>query len=127
MAALATVSTVMKTAKLALICLTVFCASSSIQAQGFVNLNFESTTLAPAPGDFYNSVYFAQAFPGWTETFVGGIETNALYNSVFLDSSGISIVDTNWNSSHSKIPMSSFREITPLFFKQEKVLAAIKR
>jgi len=65
--------------------------------QGFINLDFESATLVPVPGDNYNGVYFAQAFPGWTKTVLGlGIEAgypNALYDSTFLDSAGISIID----------------------------------
>src|ERR1035438_8883011 len=69
-------------------------------AQGFVNLNFESATLVPVSGDPYGSVQFAQAFPGWTATYVGGgISTNALYNNVFLNSAGISIIDHNWTNS----------------------------
>ena len=67
-------------------------------SQGFVNLNFESASLVPVPGDPYGSVQYPQAFPGWTETVVGGISTNALYNNVFLDSAGITIIDHNWTN-----------------------------
>src|SRR5258705_6340372 len=63
----------------------------------FQNLDFESATLIPIPGDPYGSVQFAPAFPGWT----GYIGTNqqgaALYNKVYLDSSGISIIDQGWS------------------------------
>jgi hypothetical protein len=62
---------------------------------GFVNLDFESATLVPVAGDSYRSVQFAQAFPGWTETIVAALDTNALYDFVFLDSAGIAIIDTN--------------------------------
>jgi hypothetical protein len=65
-------------------------------AQGFVNLNFESASLVPVPGDIYNRVQFAQAFPGWTGTVGGVQQTLALYDGVFLDSAGISIIDHNW-------------------------------
>jgi hypothetical protein len=65
----------------------------SVSGQGFVNLDFESATLVPVPGDNYNGVYFAQAFPGWTKTIVGGFYPNALYDGTFLDSAGISIID----------------------------------
>jgi hypothetical protein len=66
--------------------------------QGFVNLNFESASFVPISGDPYNGVQFAQAFPGWTGT-VGGINvTRALSNGVFLDTAGISIINSNYNS-----------------------------
>jgi hypothetical protein len=62
--------------------------------QAFVNLDFESATLVPVPGDRYHTVQFAQAFPGWTKTMIGAIDTNALYDTMFLDSAGIGIIDT---------------------------------
>ena len=61
--------------------------------QGFVNLNFESATLIPIAGDAYNSVYFDQAFPGWTGDCGGIQQTGALYDGLFLDSSGVGILD----------------------------------
>ena len=68
----------------------------NLYGQGFVDLNFESATLVPVPGAIYNDVQFARALPGWTESIVGTIDTNALYNEVFLDSAGISIIDRNF-------------------------------
>jgi len=68
-------------------------------AQGFVNLNFESASLVPVPGDAYNRVQFAQAFPGWTGTVGGVQQTLALSNLLFLDSSGITIINSNFDSS----------------------------
>lgn len=65
----------------------------SASGQDFQDLNFESATLVPVSGDAYGGVQFAQAFPGWTVTIVGAIDTNALYNSIFLDSAGIAIID----------------------------------
>jgi hypothetical protein len=66
------------------------------QVQGaFQDLGFESATLVPIPGDPYNRVQFDQAFPGWTG-IVGGVQqSSALYNNYFLDSSGITIIDSN--------------------------------
>lgn len=61
--------------------------------QDFQDLNFESATLVLVPGDAYGGVQFAPAFPGWTVTIVGAIDTNALYNNIFLDSAGIAIID----------------------------------
>lgn len=66
----------------------------SASAQGFVNLNFESAALVPA-GAGSQTVQFAQAFPGWTANIVAPLSTNALYDNMYLDSAGISIVDTN--------------------------------
>jgi hypothetical protein len=58
----------------------------------FQNLDFESATLVPIPGDGYNRVQFAQAFPGWTGSLGGYPVTAALTNNVFLDTAGIAIV-----------------------------------
>src|SRR5258708_32140315 len=68
--------------------LALICGAS---AQGFVNLDFESATLVPVGGG--QVVRFAQAFPAWTETIAGALDTNALYDSMYLDSAGISIID----------------------------------
>ena len=69
--------------------------SSHCFSQGFVNLDFESATIVPVSGDSYNRVEFAPAFPGWTGSVGGDVQTLALYNNIFLDSSGIGIFDTN--------------------------------
>ncbi|HEX5397967.1 MAG TPA: hypothetical protein VFY06_02855 [Verrucomicrobiae bacterium] len=66
--------------------------------QGFTNLDFESAILVPVPDDPYGAVQFSEAFPGWTESH-GGFDPNALYNNVFLDSAGFSIVDHDWTNS----------------------------
>jgi len=57
-----------------------------------VNLDFESATLAPAG---VGLVQFDQAFPGWTETLVDPLSTNALYDGMYLDSAGVGIIDLN--------------------------------
>src|SRR5688572_24028953 len=84
----------MKMTRLLLTCLIVFHTIASSEAQGtFQNLGFESASLVGIGG---NSVQFDTAFPGWVG-YVGGVQqTAALYNSVFLDSSGIGIIDDNW-------------------------------
>ena len=65
-------------------------------AQPFKNLDFESATLVRAVGDVYPAtVQFAAAFPGWTVTIVGALDTNALHDNMALDSAAISIIDTN--------------------------------
>jgi len=85
----------MKNSKLLFFCSAIFCASASAQAQGFINLNFESAKLVPA-GPF--EVQFDQAFPGWIGTVGGVQQTLAISNSVALDSSGISIINSGYNS-----------------------------
>jgi len=64
-------------------------------AQNFINLGFESASLVPA-GGFY--VQFNQAFPGWIGTVGGVQQTLALTNNFYLDTSGISIIDRNYNN-----------------------------
>jgi hypothetical protein len=66
--------------------------------QAFVNLDFESATLVPVPGDRYHTVQFAQAFPGWTKTMVGAIDTNALYEKG--PGAHIRIMPDHWSSAH---------------------------
>jgi len=71
--------------------------SFPVFSQGtFQNLNFEEAFLVPIPGAGLGRVQFAPAFPGWTG-YVGGVqESAALYNNVYLDSSGISLIDFGW-------------------------------
>src|SRR6266566_6464735 len=70
------------------------CCAVAARAQGtFQNLGFESATLVPISGNSSSPVQFGPAFPGWTGN-VGGVQVSAaLYNNVFLDSSGIGIID----------------------------------
>jgi hypothetical protein len=64
-------------------------------SQGFINLGFESASLVSAGG--FN-VQFAPAFPGWIG-IVGGVQqTIALSNTVYLDTSGISIINHGWSN-----------------------------
>lgn len=70
--------------------------ASGLWAQAFQNLDFESATLVPIPGDPYNSVYFTLALPGWSG-FTGTNQLGAaLYDNMFLDSAGIAILDSNF-------------------------------
>lgn len=66
---------------------------SNASAQGFLNLDFESASV-PA-GVRQGTIQFSQALPGWTETILGAFDTNVLYDNEYLDSSGISLIDTN--------------------------------
>jgi hypothetical protein len=67
----------------------------SAQAQGtFQNLGFESPTFVPS-GDT-SGVQFSPAFPGWFG-YAGGVrQTMAVSNDVYLDTSGIAIIDRGW-------------------------------
>jgi hypothetical protein len=66
-------------------------ALACTQAAPFQNLDFESATLVPIPGDFYNRIYFDSAFRGWTG-YVGNVsETSVLTNSFFLCCSAVTL------------------------------------
>src|SRR5260370_661315 len=83
----------MKKGAFLFLCLMLLSNTRALAQGTFQNLAFEAATLVPIPGDLYGSVQFAPAFPGWT-AYVGGIQqTSSLYNTVFLDTSGISIID----------------------------------
>ena len=85
---------IMKTKTLFLIWIIGYHSATCAHSQGtFQNLGFESATMVPIPGDPYQRVEFNSALPGWTG-YVGGVQQTAtLYNQVFLDSSGIAIID----------------------------------
>jgi hypothetical protein len=80
-------------------CMLTPCCAPKAHGQGtFQNLGFESATLSVIPGDPYGRVQFAPAFQGWSGYVGGAQQTAALYDNIFLDSSGLSIVDTNWTN-----------------------------
>jgi len=84
----------MKRTLLALIYFFVLYTEFSTPAQStFQNLDFESTTLVSAGPP---SVQFAPAFPGWRCNVGTSAVDTALYNTVALDSSAISIIDQGW-------------------------------
>jgi hypothetical protein len=85
----------MKTLKSGILAILILALEQNGQAQGFVNLNFESAKIVPVSGDPYGRVESASAFPGWTCYTGTTVETLALYDNLFLDSSGIGIVDNN--------------------------------
>jgi hypothetical protein len=63
-----------------------------VLAQGtFQNLDFESAVIVPVPGDVYGRVQFAAAYPGWTGFSGTNPQTLALYNKMFLDSTGLGL------------------------------------
>ena len=86
----------MKTAHISfsLIVVVLLAILQNLYGQGFVDLNFEAATLVPVPGSGGLFVEFPQAFPGWSES-PGAKTTYALYDTAAIDSTAISIMDTN--------------------------------
>lgn len=65
----------------------------TVRAEGaaFQNVDFESASLVPIPGDVASRVYFDQAFPAW-RGYVGSVsETAALTNTIFLCCSAVTL------------------------------------
>jgi hypothetical protein len=60
--------------------------------QSFQNLDFESASLIPVSGSYQGEVEIGPALPGWS---VFTQVPYVLYDSMFLDSAGVSILDTN--------------------------------
>ena len=74
----------------------------------FQNLDFESATLVSAGPPF---VQFAPAFPGWTCNIGTNPVDSALYNTVALDSSAISIIDHGWANSFGGVIAGNFTAV----------------
>src|ERR1700693_1994003 len=66
-------------------------------AQGFVNLNFESTTITPVV--FPGGTRYTATVPGWTWTpdgnSINSDPNSVAYNDLALDSSAITLQGTN--------------------------------
>jgi hypothetical protein len=56
--------------------------------QDFTNLEFDSAVVVPIGGSV---IEFSPAFPGWTGYIGTNVATEAIYNEIYLDSSGISL------------------------------------
>jgi hypothetical protein len=68
--------------------------SRDINAQGFVNLNFENASLnGYSPGAF--NVPTNNAIPGWFAYFGASSLTSISYNGLSLGGANVSIIDTN--------------------------------
>ena len=64
----------------------------SAEAQGFVNLNFESANVS---GLSSGSVPAANAFPGWT-AYIGGVQqSSVIYNTIPLDDAVVTLQGLN--------------------------------
>lgn len=76
----------------------VFCVGSitNIHAQGFANLNFESTVIVHDPsGGYTGSSFASQAIPGWTAYISGVPQTDIIYNDVPLSAPWVTLQGTN--------------------------------
>jgi hypothetical protein len=67
-----------------------FCLRLCGFGQAFTNLDFESASVVPMPGQYQGQVEIGPALPGWA---VFTQVPYVLYDNMFLDSAGISIYD----------------------------------
>jgi hypothetical protein len=84
------------------------------QGQGFVNLNFESATIAPTPVG--GSTYPAdptQALPGWT---VGGATTVVMYNDLSLGAPAVSLMGPNFPNFANYTPLQGSYSVLLQYF-----------
>ena len=65
------------------------------QAAAFTNLNFESASIVPVASSWQCSVDVAAALPGWSVFWQTRKAPFVSYDGMWLDSSGVSILDTN--------------------------------
>jgi hypothetical protein len=70
--------------------------SCCVFSQGFVNMDFESAVIRPHTGGAYpNSVFAANAIPGWTAYISGLSQTDLVYNDVPLGDAWVTLQGTN--------------------------------
>ncbi len=77
-----------------------------VQAQNFTNLGFENAVIVPVPGDPYGRVQAINAFPAWVCYTGSGQLTLVNYDNEFLDSAGVSILDTNAVNGFQALPQA---------------------
>ena len=97
---------------LILMSLLVFCRSGG--TQGFVNLNFESATIAPTPvGGWTYPADPTQALPGWT---VGGATTVVMYNDLSLGAPAVSLMGPNFPNFANYTPLQGSYSVLLQYF-----------
>jgi len=88
------------------------------QAQGFINLNFESAQIVHDPsGGYPESSYASNAIPGWTAYISGVPQTDIIYNSVPLSAPSVTLQGTNspyYQAIHGQYSMMLWGEFNPL-------------
>jgi hypothetical protein len=89
----------MKTRKQLLLYVKTLFIVSCAQAQGFINLDFESANLPPIlPGEFGGMVPITSALPGWTGYLGTNRVSGVLQNSFTLGNASIDIFGPYWPS-----------------------------
>jgi uncharacterized repeat protein (TIGR03803 family) len=66
-----------------------------VRSQTFTDLGFEQAVITPVPGDPYGRVVASNAFPAWVCYTESNQLTLVNYDNEFLDSAGVSILNTN--------------------------------
>ena len=88
-----------RTKKLLLLLTLATTVATETFSQGtFQNLDFESATLVPIPGDPFGRVEFAPAFPGWTGYVGTNLQTVADHNGRLLEQPGIAVMGPDYPS-----------------------------
>ena len=82
-------------AKLASVALLVAGVGSTVDAQSFYDLGFESPSFVTVSPGYSGSVDPAAALPGWAVFWGNNPAPYVLYDNMFLDSAGVSILDAN--------------------------------
>jgi len=85
----------MKAAIKVLFTLLLFCEGG--QAQGFINLNFESARIVPIPDGEYGaySIATTNALPGWTVYYGSSQQSQITYNDPAIGSTFVTLYATN--------------------------------
>ena len=84
------------------------------QGQGFVNLNFESATIAPTPpGGSTFPADPTQALPGWT---VGGANTVVSYNDLSLGAPAVDLMGPNFPNGAGYTPLQGSYSVLLQYF-----------
>ena len=103
----------MKTTKI-LVAITFLILWQNAQGQGFVNLNFESATIAPTPpGGSTFPADPTQALPGWT---VGGANTVVSYNDLSLGAPAVDLMGPNFPNGAGYTPLQGSYSVLLQYF-----------
>ena len=103
----------MKTTKI-LVAITFLILWQNAQGQGFLNLDFESATIAPTPpGGSTFPADPAQALPGWT---VGGANTVVSYNDLSLGAPAVDLMGPNFPNGAGYTPLQGSYSVLLQYF-----------
>jgi len=97
-----------------LVAITFLILWQNAQGQGFVNLNFESATIAPTPpGGSTFPADPTQALPGWT---VGGANTVVSYNDLSLGAPAVDLMGPNFPNGAGYTPLQGSYSVLLQYF-----------